>query len=266
MYFPPNFDRNRAIELGNLVNQAHDQYECFKNKKPWQLRDGYIMVCEIKYWSLFGQGEEVEPTIIDHELHETNKDLLGKHIPMGFVARRDTNAYLVFRGTETVGEWISDFKAPLVPYFLPNWGKVHKGFHDVYNKCEKSFIDAIGGLDKSLNLFITGHSLGAALSVLALPEAVSKTSFKQPTLYNFGCPRVGDDTFVQGYNGLVLSKSFRVVNTSDPVTSVPPPAPLPVLGGAYYSHVDTPVDFTKQNGSIKGNHIMDTYLTALNQG
>jgi hypothetical protein len=43
------------------------------------------------------------------------------------------------------------------------------------------------------------------------------------------------------------------------------PFPVPFMGfvGGYYTHVETPVDFTTQEESIEKNHELDTYLKAL---
>ena len=109
------------------------------------------------------------------------------------------------------------------------------------------------------------QGLGGALSLMALPDVVNSSPFKRPVLYNFGCPRVGDNDFVQAYNGLRGQKTFRVVNTSDLVTSIPLPIALPLVPSGNYSHVDTSVDFTFQGGDLGINHTMDTYIAALSQ-
>jgi hypothetical protein len=43
------------------------------------------------------------------------------------------------------------------------------------------------------------------------------------------------------------------------------PFPVPFLGflGGYFTHVETPVDFTAQEESSEKNHHMDTYMAAL---
>ena len=53
------------------------------------------------------------------------------------------------------------------------------------------------------------------------------------------------------------------VNTSDIVGSIPLPAPIAGVLGGYFSHVDTPVDFTVQHDDLEKNHDMATYLSAL---
>ena len=280
MLFPPNFDSKQAIELGNLVIYAYRQLEFFTNPdayiakygKPWKLPTAYKLISTITYnrWQM-GFDEEAGSTLIDDEIAtaEQEKNVsfgivddvesLFKDYPMGFVAtsKDGKSAYLIFRGTVTKQEFVKDAKIILNPYLFTNWGNVAVGFLEVYNACRESFMQVLKGLDTSMDFYISGHSLGAALSVLSLPDVAKATSFKSPTLYNFGCPRVGDNGFVTAYNALPGATTFRVVNSSDIVPGVPPPAPI------YYSHVDTPVEFNSQNNDVSLNHSMDTYVKAL---
>ena len=186
---------------------------------------------------------------------------------MGFVATRGGNRYLVFRGTHNVREWIYDANIGLVDYpYLPNGGKVHEGFLHIYERCRSdTFAQLEPEFGHDANFYITGHSLGAALSLLALPDALATGRVKQVILYNFGCPRVGDRTFAAAYNALPGQQSFRLVNTEDLVTLIPLPVhvPVPIFGGGYFTHVDVPVHFTDQTDSLEGNHAMATYHKAL---
>jgi hypothetical protein len=278
MYYPPNFDSKKAVELGNLVVEAYRQLEFYTNPeayvkkygKAWKLPADYKLVTTITYnrWQLGFDAEDATPTLVDQEMaeieHEEGAVSFGiiedlfKDYPMGFVAtsKDGKSAYLIFRGTITKQEFLKDAKVALKPYFSNNWGYVALGFLEVYMACRDSFIKSLGDLDEKLDFYISGHSLGAALSVLALPDVVKTTKFKSPTLYNFGCPRVGDNAFVTAYNALPALKAFRVVNSSDLVPTLPPPAPI------YYSHVDLPVEFNVQKNDVGLNHSMDTYLAA----
>jgi triacylglycerol lipase len=114
-------------------------------------------------------------------------------------------------------------------------------------------------------LYVAGHSLGAALTVCAVPDIEASTRCRVEALYTFGSPRVGDDAFVQAFNGAFASRSFRISNTSDIVTSIPLPAPIAGIVGGYFSHVDTPIDMTIQKNDLERNHSMRTYLAALNE-
>jgi triacylglycerol lipase len=270
MYYPPDFDRKKAIELCKLVQQAYEQFDAFKQSAPWELQDDYSLVCEIFYHTIlsFDAQDESELTAIDREMQNlpvsySIDSLIGKDVPLGFIATQGKNIYLVFRGTQTPREWMFDVNIKMVPYQGTKWGKVSNGFLNIYNRCRASFIKKLAGLDVSMTLFIAGHSLGGALSVLSLPDVVKSTPFKRPVLYNIGCPRVGDNDFVQAYDALPGSKTFRVVNTSDLATSVPLPVPIPLILSGYYSHVGIPVDFTFQGNDMGLNHNPATYIKAL---
>jgi hypothetical protein len=43
------------------------------------------------------------------------------------------------------------------------------------------------------------------------------------------------------------------------------PLPVPILGviGGYFTHIDTPVEFTFQEDDLEKNHVIETYLSAL---
>ncbi len=274
MYFPPDFNRERAIELGTLVNYAYDQFQAFAGNGTWKLDPAYSLVCEISYHTILGfdiDSPDNETTAIDREIENlpvsfSTESLFGKDVPMGYVATKGKDAYLVFRGTATPREWMFDANIRTVPYRLEGWGKVSNGFLNIYNRCRDSFIKKLGKLGPDFQLYITGHSLGGAMSLLALPDVVASTPFKTPILYNYGCPRVGDNDFVQAYNNLPGKKSFRVVNTSDIVASIPLPVLVSGLIGlpaGFYSHVDTPVDFTYQSNDVNKNHATNTYIKAL---
>jgi pimeloyl-ACP methyl ester carboxylesterase len=66
---------------------------------------------------------------------------------------------------------------------------------------------------QGLKIWITGHSLGAALATLAADRLQAVHG-----LYTFGSPRVGDEAFQARFR----PKAYRVVNGKDIVASVPP--------------------------------------------
>jgi triacylglycerol lipase len=275
MYFPPKFDRERAIELGKLVKQAYQRFEDFKNNKPWKIKDGYALVCEISYRTFlsFDADGDSGKTAIDREMETAVlssdtvsfglEDLIYKDVPVGFIATKNETAYLVFRGTVTPREWIFDANIKMQAYRLKNFGNVSDGFQNIYRRSRESFIKSLGNLSSDFPLFIGGHSLGGALSLLSLPDVIQSTHFKNPILYNFGCPRVGDAVFGRAYENLPGQQTFRVVNTSDLVTSIPLPVEIPLLPSGYYTHVGQPVDFSFQGNSLGLNHSMDTYIAEL---
>ncbi|MCX6065909.1 MAG: lipase family protein [Chloroflexi bacterium] len=272
MYYPPQFDKARAIELCQLVDQAYQHFENFKQAVPWKLQGNFKLVGEILYHTIlsFDAQDESDTTVVDKEIQElpvsfglSLDSLVGKDIPMGFVAVQDKTVFLVFRGTVTPREWLFDASIGIQPYRLAKWGNVSSGFMKIYNRCRDSFIKTLAGFGPDYQLFITGHSLGGALSLLALPDVIKSTSFKKPISYTFGCPRVGDNDFAKAYDALPNTRTFRVVNTSDLVTSIPLPVQVPLFPSGNYTHVGIPVDFTFQGNSLGLNHSTATYISAL---
>lgn len=133
-------------------------------------------------------------------------------------------AALVLRGTNDPTDWLTDFR--VIPAGWAGHGDVHKGFAKAL---EVIWDKVTGSLDKNVPadcpLFITGHSLGAALATLA-------ASLRKPRgLYTFGSPRVGDKDFGATLSGVGV---FRVANNRDMVTTVPPPLPFRHVGELHY--------------------------------
>lgn len=166
-----------------------------------------------------------------------------KHLPLlasmlklspifGFIAARPGALMVAIRGTESTGEWLCDFEA--VPASCQiSTGTVHEGFQRIYEVIRDS---ALSGLDKYLKpgdqLYVTGHSLGAALATLFASDAVERTA--QLQVCTFAGPRVGLADFVRSYNQRVPG-TLRVANRWDIVPNVPVPAPPACL----YEHVST---------------------------
>lgn len=123
---------------------------------------------------------------------------------------------LVFRGTNALADWADNLKAvslaDLRPEPWPGGGRIHAGFREAFERVWDEIEHHLVG--KHSPLFYTGHSLGAALAVLA-------ASRHPPTaLYTFGSPRVGDKEFAAAFSDC---PTFRVVNNRDVVTTLPPP-------------------------------------------
>jgi len=185
-------------------------------------------------------------------------------VPVGFIAQSKNKAYVIFRGTKTTKEWVNNVSINLKDYFVPNYGNVHDGFFQIYNSARNDLLKLMKEIH-SRKIFVAGHSLGGALATLSLPDIELNMSQKVAALYTFGSPRVGDNAFAKAFNDRFQDKSFRIANTSDIVTAIPLPIPMGAFLGGYFSHIDTPIDFTCQNNEIELNHVMKTYLAQLNE-
>lgn len=149
----------------------------------------------------------------------------------GFLASRSDMALFAFRGTEPekIKDWLTDDEALLVPAPM---GHLHHGFWSAFKTVETAILNDLK-TDPGIQgkpLWITGHSLGAALSTI-LSVSCSMADLKVAGHYNFGSPRVGDTSFRNFYNERCAAVTFRFVNNNDIVPRVPPREFL-------YTHVD----------------------------
>lgn len=136
-----------------------------------------------------------------------------------FVMGNAETVIVAFRGTESSTDWRTDLNFPKVDAMF---GKVHKGFRSALEAVIDDVLGAVAEMrDQDQDLWITGHSLGAALATLT-------TAFYRHQrqtvngLYTFGSPRVGGNRFDRFFEPDFGRHSFRVVNGNDIVTRVPP--------------------------------------------
>ena len=228
---PNNFDLVKATELMQLCVYTYDQYkdEKWTIPAPYQIKKTFYV-------------------------YETQNDNISKQVPFGFIATNDNNKdiYVCFRGTRGASEWEKDATVPLTQCsFLAGKDiKVHTGFQNVYTannsgdeslgSLQSQMLDYLNSLPNSPssydNLWVTGHSLGAALATLAISDIVTNTIHTGAKMYNFASPLVGNQSFVNffklkiGTNNCNTNNadnslntcSWRVVNINDIVPKVPP--------------------------------------------
>ena len=106
----------------------------------------------------------------DKPIHEPSTDT------QAFVTVRredDGNGFAVlcFRGTQQIRDWMTNINSTTQPISDPKGkgcivGNMHKGFHDAYKSIEEPIADRLKETE-GLPLYITGHSLGGALAVVA---------------------------------------------------------------------------------------------------
>ena len=175
---------------------------------------------------------------------------------------------LALRGTRTWDEWIEDAEAIPVPFggitgVTDGLGSVHAGFYALYtigtngakaiagselspivsDRATGSLARQIGtyvtALDGSMPLYVTGHSLGAALATYCALDVASnfQSSFSELFMYSLASPRVAvglSDSFsvplpTMGNQVQFLSQyqayvpnTYAIVHASDIVPILPP--------------------------------------------
>ncbi len=147
----------------------------------------------------------------------------------GMVLSRHEAIVVVFRGTRL--DVHSPFDAAEIvlinqddlwtnSQFLPTMhkggGRVHSGFLQAFAEVSTCLSDIVNTKRPGQHLYLTGHSLGAALATLAAAHIGPPHVHG---LYTYGSPRVGDAAFVEGLSAV---SHFRIVYGEDWVATVPP--------------------------------------------
>ena len=171
-------------------------------------------------------------------------------------------AALVFRGTENIQDWLINAHFKMGPW--PLGGNVHEGFRNALDTVWERVEATLQKVAGDVPLFLSGHSLGAALATLAASKLLASERNPVAT-YTFGSPFTGDAAF-----GATLDTGhlYRVVHDRDLVPTVPPPFPpllnyvhhglLHAIGAAEPAHpihehdtvaplLDSPQGFTLQD-------------------
>lgn len=120
---------------------------------------------------------------------------------------------LAFRGTEMNA---TDIKADLKVNLVKITGdqEVHSGFKTAFEFVQKDIKRDLDNFS-DIALYITGHSLGGALAIVATKFLASESL---GACYTFGSPRVGNSTFQDD----IKTPIYRTVNAADLVPRVPP--------------------------------------------
>lgn len=151
----------------------------------------------------------------------------------GMICANDDVIILCFRGTKSLQDWKTDFTVTMQDFEIigaddkpVTLGEVHSGFLDAYQSVapiiEKALLD-ITQDDSDRPIFVTGHSLGAALAQIAA-LSLHHQDFNIQAVYTFGSPRVGDKEFCEAYNAddALGHKTYIHMNYNDLITTVPP--------------------------------------------
>jgi hypothetical protein len=135
----------------------------------------------------------------------------------GFVAWDSRCVVVSFRGTKELGDWLTDmnaFRADVA------YGKVHQGFLGGFNDVHQDLQGLLKAADASdKTVWLTGHSLGGALSTIMAGEWLGKIPMHG--VYTFGQPRVVNRSAQEYFRVPYKGRFFRFVNDDDVVPKVP---------------------------------------------
>jgi len=168
---------------------------------------------------------------------------------------------IIFRGTKNTKNLYYNLNIQLKPIkFLDNINiKIHEGFYNhffennFYNKI-KNFLQKI---DCKNYLFqLSGHSLGANLSILC-GYFLSYIFYQNKILIvSFGSSKIGNEHFKQSFDNKDNILCYRFINQSDYINNLPP---------IHYYHIGIPIKLksTKNNLNLIECHSYNHYLNNL---
>lgn len=221
-------DVDAVLDLGLLSLAAYQQRMDCIDGEPFSVPESFEL-------------EEV--FLVNEDLEKQSCENDPGRVPIAFVSTKEESIFLAFRGTADISEAIIDLMMTQVPYpFVEDGGMTEQGFTSLYSEVNDSIPEKISELIDTGNfsrLFITGHSLGGALAVLAVPDLLYNASSVGTWMCNFAAPRVGDAQFAEFYDSLT-STSRRVVNTNDVVPQLPPD----IRDRIQYEHVKREIQIT----------------------
>jgi triacylglycerol lipase len=141
----------------------------------------------------------------------------GPHF--GILLGNEDMILVAFRGTDELADWKSNLniffkRSPL--------GWVHRGFMKATELFWPELPQRISEFrDRNQDIWITGHSLGGALAVLAVAKLLDKYGLHIRGLYTFGQPPVGTLRFGMKLKEKFSNRYFRFVNQTDAVSDLP---------------------------------------------
>lgn len=276
------FDSLRAIELASLVRVAYEQFDFAKEQKGWKLGKpknlmsssaSDIMLNSLNRDSRFLYAACTVLSFTEYTFS------IPQTVAFGFIAQRTLQdgtlgVFIVFRGARTLPEVLDHFQTQQEPFLHDDkLGLVCSGIQKLYSRSDgycqslqQSIAETLESISTNAQIFIAGHSLGAALATLATIHIASQTSFKKPILYTFASPRVGDIKFAAQFKAL---EYYRIANSEDFVPAIPISIGKfsklfeSILPKQIYQHAGEPLYFTQHEEYMTDNHDMRVYCEAL---
>ena len=174
---------------------------------------------KIQFFSGFTLGPKGE------QIKDSTQAFYAEHPTKNF-------AVLSFRGTETDEKLDKTVNNEGTHVPLAGMGLVHGGFLAAEKQIETQIVALLTArsTEKPLNLWITGHSLGAAIATLTTARLMlMKESGLLPRVnlmgtYHIGSPRVGDADFALKFDAMSAKYKLNMVrfrNYHDLVTVIP---------------------------------------------
>ncbi|TAG06588.1 MAG: lipase family protein [Cytophagia bacterium] len=175
---------------------------------------------------------------------------------------------VVFRGTEinSIEDWISNIDNRMFPIFM---GNVHQGFWEALGQVWEKVNEKLAEFrDKNQPIWLTGHSQGGALAMLAA-RVFKEQNIDIQGVYTFGQPRTGDMLFASNYDAFLQDKTFRIYNDGDSIVENPQQLYHAGIGVKISENgeinIHSGIDLTESSGSSLAS-VLDALLDFVSDG
>lgn len=178
---------------------------------PWQAVDVLAGLAKAAYL----EPDEASEKFNELGFSEVTPNIDGSTV--SYLVREGPVMVVVFRGTDDSEDWLVNLNIQTRDV---EGGVMHVGFYDAFATVRPK-IDAAIEEHPPEHLWITGHSLGGALSVVCAHQlAVADVSVDG--VVTFGQPMVADEELANHLGEHFDGKYLRFVNNADIVPRVPP--------------------------------------------
>lgn len=180
------------------------------------------LACALASQATYLAPELIPGIVIDKWGFADYRRINGNHI-QGFVAASEKATLVAFRGSEAhVSNWQDNLDTGFVPGPFTEGDRLHRGFAQGLLQVLPEIESRINTFERPESpLFLTGHSLGAALATLTAASFYNVDRAVH-SVYGFGSPRVGCRHFRNSYQSRDEGRTFRVVNQHDFISHIPP--------------------------------------------
>lgn len=165
--------------------------------------------------------DTVESLCCPVELPKKFKFEEGEPGPQAFIAAGRDSIVIAFRGTEiNLVDLLTDAWAQPVKLHQEVPGMVHGGFATTFHALWpdlKSKLTAARAAHPGAKLWITGHSLGGALAVMAAAQICLVEKLPVQGVVTCGSPVTGDEEFHKALAAALAGRHWRIVLALDPV-------------------------------------------------
>ena len=221
--------KNLLLEENHLAQIDFSETFEFHKAETYNPQNNYLLaqVCALVYESEEKIGAQVETWNRNTQALELEVEVVDVESDRFLVLTNEDFLILAFRGSENLGNLLTDIDIILSPYENIEKLQVHEGFYTSVLQMRPLLGEVLRKYRKpNQTLHITGHSLGGAQAVLSgflVPEISTFAN-----LTTFGCPKIGDANLIAFFNESLdsspttkRSRLFRFVNKYDPVPYLP---------------------------------------------